>query len=124
MDELLYSDSEISELLTHEHDPDANASCGPCIEVVDDLTGEIDDLDSGRGPLTPLTSNGDILVVNPRSYQLEMLEESLKRNIIVAVCVHALYLATPRLTSERWILALVKPTCKRENNCISRLSPR
>ncbi|KAG0646281.1 ATP-dependent helicase DCL-2 [Hyphodiscus hymeniophilus] len=53
-------------------------------EVVDDLTGE-DDLPSDSASSLPSLHLSDgTPIVKPRSYQVEMLEESLKHNIIIA----------------------------------------
>lgn len=57
-------------------------------EIVEDLTGgENDDIDSDVVVSLPSFSskNGAPPVVIPRAYQLEMLEESLQRNIIVTM---------------------------------------
>lgn len=57
-------------------------------ETVEDLCSdssglivENEDDDNSAG------EKGEIVIVTPRTYQLEMLEESLKRNVIVAVGV-------------------------------------
>jgi hypothetical protein len=42
----------------------------------------------------PADIQGDV-TVNPRAYQLEMLEESLKRNVIVVVYSLLLFVAPP-----------------------------
>lgn len=57
----------------------------PATEVVDDLTGETDDLSSENGSFASLNLNG-CPVMKPRPYQIEMVELSVQRNIIVAVC--------------------------------------
>jgi hypothetical protein len=54
-------------------------------EIVEDLTGEIDELLSNSSSPASLTLQDGPPVVKPRPYQLEMVEESKKRNIIVAV---------------------------------------
>jgi hypothetical protein len=55
-------------------------------EVIEDLTGE-DDFVSDRSSLATLNSSNGSPSIKPRAYQIEMLEESLKHNIIVAVCL-------------------------------------
>jgi membrane-bound ClpP family serine protease len=48
-----------------------------------------------------------------RGYQLEMLAESLKENIIVAVCNPFLSIVLLILTNKhRWILEVERRTCK------------
>ena len=55
-------------------------------EIVDDLTGENgqDGWLSDQSSLASLDSSDGIPSIKPRAYQTEMLEESLKHNIIVA----------------------------------------
>jgi hypothetical protein len=60
-------------------------SVRPANEIVEDLTGEIDELLSNKSSPASLSLQDGPPVVKPRPYQLEMLEESKKRNIIVAV---------------------------------------
>jgi superfamily II DNA or RNA helicase len=54
------------------------------IEIVEDLTGEDDLLSESRSSSAALNFSDSAPSVKPRSYQIEMLEESLKHNIIVA----------------------------------------
>jgi hypothetical protein len=56
-------------------------------EIVEDLTDGIDDFLSDEGSLSSLSLAYGAPVIRPRPYQLEMVEESLKKNIIVAVGV-------------------------------------
>lgn len=90
-------------------DPDADSNIGD--SLVNDqngIEGNLNNLISGERPNeaiedlcsdTPPLSVGDedgggegekeeAVTVTPRTYQLEMLEESLKRNVIVAVCLY------------------------------------
>lgn len=55
-------------------------------EIVEDLTGENaeDDLLSDQSSLASLNLSDGMPSIKPRDYQTEMLEESLKHNIIVA----------------------------------------
>ena len=53
-------------------------------EVVEDLTGEDDLLSNSVSSLSSLKLSDGTPNIKPRSYQIEMLEESLKHNIIVA----------------------------------------
>ena len=53
------------------------------MEVVETLTGEDDLLSDSQSVVSPHFSDA-IPTVKPRSYQTEMLEESLKHNIIIA----------------------------------------
>ena len=54
----------------------------PKREIVEDLTGE-DDIFSYRFSLSSFNLRDVAPCIRPRAYQLEMLEESLKHNIIV-----------------------------------------
>lgn len=60
----------------------------------------------------------DALVAASRAYQLEMFEESLKKNIIVAVgsilfvCSHRIASVQTGLTFSRWIPELERHVCK------------
>lgn len=65
-------------------------SASPIREVVDDLTTNetpkfASSDDKSAVKLNNVRVDKPEVVVKPRAYQLEMLEESLKRNIIVAV---------------------------------------
>jgi superfamily II DNA or RNA helicase len=71
------SDSE-GPLLHTSDDIDA-----PAREVIEDLTGE-DEILSDQSSLLSLSLSDGTPNIKPRAYQIEMLEESLKRNIIVA----------------------------------------
>jgi hypothetical protein len=53
-------------------------------ELVEDLTGE-DDLLSSHSFIASLCLSDGTPTIKARAYQIEMLEESLARNIIVAV---------------------------------------
>ena len=65
-------------------------------EVVEDLTGENKITGNIQPSPDPLNTKDGEPAITPRPYQLEMLEESLKRNIIVAVCARPI--PRPRLT--------------------------
>jgi hypothetical protein len=54
-------------------------------EVVDDQTGEADAFLNDASSLSSLSLSDGQPTIKPRPYQEEMVEESLKRNIIVAV---------------------------------------
>ena len=56
-------------------------------------------------------TNDGAAVFQPRSYQLEMLEESKQRNIIVAVRFHSRLLRYDT-KSNRWIQAPERRTCE------------
>jgi hypothetical protein len=60
----------------------------PTKESVEDLTTEIVDVSSDDAASDEIVNvdlgNGEV-AFKPRAYQIEMLEESLKRNIVVAV---------------------------------------
>jgi hypothetical protein len=75
-------------------------------EMTIDLSGE-DKASNGKEE-----SQIEALVASstPRAYQLEMLEESLRRNIIVAVSclVQNVYMYYLDLTRSRWTLAAAK----------------
>lgn len=53
-------------------------------EIVEDLTREDDLLSESQSSLASLNLTDGTPSIKPRSYQTEMLEESLKHNIIVA----------------------------------------
>jgi hypothetical protein len=53
----------------------------------------------------------EVTNIHPRAYQLEMLEESLKRNIIVAVS-KAMRLRRCILTINRWALEVGRLKCR------------
>lgn len=53
--------------------------------VIEDLTGETDDLVGENESFVAFNLSSGVPAIKPRSYQLEMFEESLKQNIIVAV---------------------------------------
>jgi superfamily II DNA or RNA helicase len=77
------SDSDSDEASMHvleEVDADIEE---PKREIMEDLTGE-DDLFSCQSSLWSLNLSDGTPSIKPRAYQLEMLEESLKHNIIVA----------------------------------------
>jgi replicative superfamily II helicase len=54
-------------------------------EIVDDLANEIDDFSSDEGSLASLRLDDGSPVIKPRPYQLEMVQESLSKNIIIAM---------------------------------------
>ena len=53
-------------------------------EVIEDLTGENASLSDSVSSLSTLSLGDGLPSVKPRSYQIEMLEESLNGNIIIA----------------------------------------
>lgn len=89
-------------------------------DITEDLTKEADTQSSdGSIQIDKSSANGlkhdvgstETAPVRARGYQLEMLEESLKRNIIVAVW---LYVPERKLNTDviyRWIQDLVKHMC-------------
>jgi len=54
-------------------------------ETVEDLTGEADAFLNDEDSLSSLSLIEGPPVIKPRPYQTEMVQESLKRNVIVAV---------------------------------------
>ena len=77
------SDSDSDEASMHVfEDVDADIE-EPKPEIVQDLTGE-DDISSDQSSPSSLKLSDVEPSIKPRAYQLEMLEESLKHNIIVA----------------------------------------
>lgn len=54
-------------------------------EVIIDQTGAESETPGDRSSPIPLTSQDGAPIIKPRPYQLEMVEESLKHNIIVAM---------------------------------------
>lgn len=76
-------DSELSETAlphTEEDTPPKSAN-----EVVEDLTGEADAFLNDGASLSSLSLVDGPPVIKPRAYQTEMVRESLRRNVIVAV---------------------------------------
>ena len=69
--------SEVAEISEVEQSKHTN-------EIVEDLTGDLEYL-SDEGSLDSLNLDDCAPAIIPRAYQTEMVEESLKRNIIVAV---------------------------------------
>lgn len=59
----------------------------PPAAVVDDLAGDVGALPNDTASRLSLRLDGGVPLIKPRPYQLEMVEESLKHNIVVAVCV-------------------------------------
>lgn len=66
------------------HNPNDFDFDEPIKEVVEDFTGEDESLSSDKSSLASLNLSDEAPSIKPRAYQLEMLEESLKHNIIVA----------------------------------------
>lgn len=56
-------------------------------------------------------------IINPRAYQREMLEQSLERNVIVAVSSLSPMFCTIWLTLRRWTRVVGKPKCKASSRC-------
>ena len=83
MDDPEDSTSESSETVIDNSGEDEAVTAAK--EIIEDKTGAIDDpLSEGSSP-RPIDLNNDLPAIKPRPYQLEMVEESLKQNIIVAV---------------------------------------
>ena len=73
---------------------------------------------------TPPAEIQEYITVKPRAYQLEMLEESLKRNVIVAVCFsHSLLRRSTDNPQTRWTLVAAKHMCKLQSLPSEILSP-
>jgi hypothetical protein len=77
--------SEASGNLVLDQDPDELPV--PAQELVIDLAADGSDASSKKRSPISLIGDDSAPVIKPRAYQLEMVEESLKRNIIVAVCI-------------------------------------
>jgi hypothetical protein len=83
-------------------------------EIVEDWTVGIDDFLSDEGSPSSLSLADGSPIIKPRPYQLEMAEESLKNNIIVAVCTPSS--STTRLTRcsdghRQWQNPCVRANC-------------
>jgi superfamily II DNA or RNA helicase len=80
------SDSDSEAALVHvPDDVDIDELLERKNEIIEDLAGEEDDLlSSDKSSLASLTLSDGTPSIKPRAYQVEMLEESLKHNIIVA----------------------------------------
>lgn len=83
MDDFDDSASDASETVLADFDNDELSHLQD--EIVEVVTHEINDFLSDEGSLASLTLDDGPPIIKPRPYQLEMVEESLKRNIIVAV---------------------------------------
>jgi hypothetical protein len=85
------SDSELSVSILPLPNPDddfpVNAN-----EIVEDLTGEADAFVNDEASLSSLSLVDGLPVIKPRPYQTEMVQESLKRNIIVTVSFLAVWI--------------------------------
>ena len=79
------SSSETSDTVVERQEEYLDEALRPANEIIEDLTTETDAFLSDESSLKSLNLNEDPPVIKPRPYQLEMLEESLKRNVIVAV---------------------------------------
>jgi len=79
---------ELEDLLPRESEIDS----GP------EVTEELDNVPSSQ---SEKTETNKATSLHARAYQLEMLEESLKQNIIVAVSTHAKPLTTSTLLTSR-----------------------
>lgn len=83
MDDFDDTSSETSDIvIQHDELDDIPVFATP---LVQDLTDE-DKFLSDEGSLSSLILKDGPPEIKPRPYQLEMFEESLKRNVIVAVC--------------------------------------
>ncbi|KAF8856499.1 hypothetical protein BDZ45DRAFT_675488 [Acephala macrosclerotiorum] len=78
------SSSETSEAVLLQDDLDENIpiTTNPLVE---DLTDDDKFLNDGSSLSSLVLKDGEAPKIKPRPYQKEMLEESLKRNIIVAM---------------------------------------
>lgn len=79
------SDDASSEASDTAFQPDDIDNIVTSIPLIQDLTDE-DKFLSDTSSLSSLLLKDGPPEIKPRPYQLEMFEESLKRNIIVAVC--------------------------------------
>lgn len=79
-------------------------------EIAEDWTDGIDDFLSDEGSLSSLSLADGSPVIKPRPYQFEMVEESLKKNIIVAVCA-PFWIEDEADKMLRWTQAVAKPMC-------------
>ena len=86
------SDSELSDSILPLPNPDDDFPV-KANEIVEDLTGEADAFLNDEASLSSLSLLDGPPVIKPRPYQTEMLQESLRRNVIVAVsfACHVVY---------------------------------
>jgi hypothetical protein len=98
-------------------DSDSDVS-GPQKEIVQDLTGgDSNDETSSALPQGEEHSTTSTPQVKARGYQLEMLDESLERNIITVVrclCCPCSFLYDLCLHRDRWRRGVGKPMCMRD----------
>ncbi|KAH8687850.1 hypothetical protein BGZ60DRAFT_394641, partial [Tricladium varicosporioides] len=83
MDDLEDSSSETSNTILDG--PNFDEAPITAHEIIEDLTAEESVSPDDQEIPIPTSAKDAAPVVRPRSYQYEMLEESLKRNIIVAM---------------------------------------
>jgi hypothetical protein len=83
-------DSSESPSEASDHDPTSLCVSQPGEPLSPSASGSSSDSQSPRKGATKEQE-----VMNSRAYQLEMLEKSLERNAIVAVCVHCRIAAEP-----------------------------
>jgi len=77
------SASDVSEIIFEPFEEDGLSRLPQ--DIVEDPTGPINDLLSDEGSLSPLTLDDGTPSAKPRPYQLEMVQESLNKNIIIAM---------------------------------------
>lgn len=84
------------------------------VEISETISIVADEKASGKIKVRKLRSKKgtpDPEVVNPRGYQREMLEHSLKRNVIVAVSDRALLIRMSSANMVRWIQEAERLRC-------------
>jgi len=82
------------------------------IPTDDDIMDEGTDCSMEITPENPNPSSAmNDVSFSPRGYQLEMLEASMKQNIIVAVRFHCLFHDDETNPIHRWILAVGRLIC-------------
>lgn len=84
------------------------------VEISETISIVADEKASGKikvRKLRPKKGTPDPEVVNPRGYQREMLEHSLKRNVIVAVSDRALLIRMSSANMVRWTQEAERPKC-------------
>jgi hypothetical protein len=88
------------------------ASEAGCSQAESAISRSLSSINMGNAGTEANTETQEILVTS-RGYQLEMLEESLKRNIILTVGSRlAIFFFSEADSQTRWILVAAKLTCK------------
>jgi hypothetical protein len=108
----------------YSSDDSGSLEVSPTHEVVDDNSANVDggapptpnivDMSTQECPFTSDPVDEEETIIRSRAYQIEMFEESLKQNIIVAVCRICCMSNSliKSLMGRRWTQAVARRRCK------------